>query len=629
MVSPAFADEQSDRLQSVLQAPDASHYAKTLACKQAAQTGTKDCVPLLAAMLHDEMLSHPVRIALQQIPDPAATKALCDALTGAPAKLLIGILGSLGERRDSGAVGAMTPLLDSPNTQVVYADAVALGKIGSADALDALQKRFVDASADRKPLYVDGLLGCAESLLKRGDNDAAIQVYTGIRGQKDIPVPARCGAIYGELLARGAASDAVLDEETASPEDGAFYAMIAAVRDIANKELTPKLLDRYSKMDVDRKVLLLDVLDCRADDVARPLVLEQAKTAGEERVKTAAIAALAGLTDADTLAFLLDTATGSDEPAAIAASDALTRTSFGGTETAVVERLKKTSGKACIPLIQVCRNRKIANSTPVLLPLLSDSEESVRLAAIAALGNTVSGEDIEVLLEHLVHPANDVEFGTVAASLKVVCHRAVDPEAVAEKVAAVYADSSLKSKCALLDLFGALGGKVAIEAVRTAVADQTVEIQDTATRVLGDWPDPDAAPVLLEVLKSDGNPKFKIRALRGYIRIIRQMDTSNEHRFNMCMEALPLAQREEEVLLIIDALGRITTFSSLEKLIEFLNNPTYAKAACVPGLNIGKALMTQAPEYSAVAMRKIVEVTDNDDVKRQAEEVLRALEKKN
>jgi hypothetical protein len=141
--------------------------------------------------------------------------------------------------------------------------------------------------------------------------------------------------------------------------------------------------------------------------------------------------------------------------------------------------------------------------------------------------------------------------------------------------------------------------------------------------VLGEWPDPDAAPVLLNVLRSDSTgDRFKTRALRGYIRIVRQMDTSNEHRFNMCMEALALSKRDEEKSLLVDALGRITTPASLAKLSEFIDQPTFAEQASLMAINVGKAIKTQQPDAVKAVMQKIMVTSQNADTQRKAEEVL-------
>ena len=53
-----------------------------------------------------------------------------------------------------------------------------------------------------------------------------------------------------------------------------------------------------------------------------------------------------------------------------------------------------------------------------------------------------------------------------------------------------------------------------------AAKDADPEIQDTASRMLGAWMDVDAAPVLLDLAKNAADEKYKIRAPRGYIRLV-------------------------------------------------------------------------------------------------------------
>ena len=637
----ASAQDEASKLAAILNDPDASLYAKTLACKQAAQTATKESVPPLAAVLLDEALSHPARIALQIIPGPEATEALCNALPDAKGNVLIGIIGTLGERKDPAAVPKLVAFLDDGDKQIVYATAVALGKISTQGALDALLLRFktFGIDIDKETLLVDGLLACAERLVADGKDMEALRVYGQIQSQRNLPVVLRSGAIRGLMLISGPMIGKELSKETTNEgmgnslakfEDGEFLAILEATRDLTSSDLTPGLVAALGKLDADRQALLLDLLDCRGDPAAIPAVLAMAKD-NNAAAQTAAIRALAGLPNDETVAFLLATATGDNSANATAAADALSRMNClrvamlpsPGLEQKIIEQLKTVKGRSCIALVLVCQNRKIADATPVLLPLLSDDDNDVRLAVIAALGNTVSGENIEVLVEHILKPASQTEFEAVQASLRVVCFRTVDPDAVAAKLSAVYDDATLQAKCALIELFGALGGKVAIDAVQQAIANPAVQIQDTATRILGEWPDPDAAPVLLSVLRSEAGERFKIRALRGYIRIVRQMDTSNEHRFNMCMEALALAQRDEEKSLLVDALGRITTHASLAKLSEFIDQPAFAEQASLMAINVGKALRTQLPDDVAAVMRKIIDTSQNADTRRQAEEVLK------
>jgi hypothetical protein len=56
----------------------------------------------------------------------------------------------------------------------------------------------------------------------------------------------------------------------------------------------------------------------------------------------------------------------------------------------------------------------------------------------------------------------------------------------------------------------------------------------------------DAAPVLLDLAKTLDDARLKTRALRGYLRIVRQLDLPTDRRLAMCEEAIAVAQRDEE-----------------------------------------------------------------------------------
>ncbi len=77
---------------------------KVKAFKPLAVFGNKDAVPALAAYLADEELSSWARIALEAIPDPACDEALRSAMTRLKGRLLVGVINSIGMRRDAQAV---------------------------------------------------------------------------------------------------------------------------------------------------------------------------------------------------------------------------------------------------------------------------------------------------------------------------------------------------------------------------------------------------------------------------------------------------------------------------------------------------------------------------------------------
>ena len=104
-VPPADKDQEA-KLIAVLKS-DAPLKDKADACRELSLIGTKESIAPLAALLGDEKLSHLARYGLEPIPDPAVDEALRNALGKLKGRPLIGVIGSLGVRRDTKAVGPL------------------------------------------------------------------------------------------------------------------------------------------------------------------------------------------------------------------------------------------------------------------------------------------------------------------------------------------------------------------------------------------------------------------------------------------------------------------------------------------------------------------------------------------
>ena len=75
---------------------------------------------------------------------------------------LIGVIGSLGVRRDTKAVGPLAELLKDTDADVAQAAARALGRIGGGPATEALETALGSASAANQLAFSEGLFRCAD-----------------------------------------------------------------------------------------------------------------------------------------------------------------------------------------------------------------------------------------------------------------------------------------------------------------------------------------------------------------------------------------------------------------------------------------------------------------------------------
>ena len=124
-------------LQSPATTPDARQY---IAC-QLAQIGTEAEVPVLAQMLIQDATSSAARYALENIPGDAAAEALRGALSKLQGPHLVGLVNSLGKRRDVPCVAQLAKLSDSSDATLQAAALRALGNIADARSLEYLSAR--------------------------------------------------------------------------------------------------------------------------------------------------------------------------------------------------------------------------------------------------------------------------------------------------------------------------------------------------------------------------------------------------------------------------------------------------------------------------------------------------------
>ena len=117
------------KLIELLRNPEATMFAKAKACQRLAVIGDKAAVPALAALLADPQLAHYARFGLEPNPDPSVDEALRRHLKKLKGRRLVGVINSIGQRRDRKAVKALETLQKDADPEVAAAAAAAVEKI--------------------------------------------------------------------------------------------------------------------------------------------------------------------------------------------------------------------------------------------------------------------------------------------------------------------------------------------------------------------------------------------------------------------------------------------------------------------------------------------------------------------
>jgi len=369
-----------------------------------------------------------------------------------------------------------------------------------------------------------------------------------------------------------------------------------------------------------RQILLVYALGDLGQTAALPAVLEVAKS-GSWGARVAAVRVLGQIGDASAVPVLLDAAQGTGELGE-AALKSLTDLQGHAVDAALAGRLPAAKGPTRAILIQLAGYRGIGSAVPTLLEDSASGDPQVRLAAIHALGMTVGFDNLGKLIERLAKPTSAQEAEAAESALFLACTRMPDREACAEKLIAAASPSPVPVKCRFLEILGSMGGTKALAAVAAAAKEGNPQMQDVASRLLGEWMTADAAPALLDLAKTAADAKYKIRALRGYLRIARQLDVPAQQRVAMCREASKLCQRDEEKKLVIEVLRRNPSAEGLALVVPHLHNAGLKAEASAVAVSIGEKILPKDPAAVAEAMKQVLQAGADGDVTNRAKALL-------
>ena len=299
---------------------------KADACRNLGRIGSKASIAPLAAMLGDEEMSHMARYALEPNPDPAVDQALRDALGAVSGRPLVGVIGSLGVRRDAKAVKPLMEFLRHPNNDVAQAAARALGSIGTLDAAKALDEVLPTVSKANEAAFCEGLFRCAESLADNGKRKQASGFYDSllaVRGYHQV----KTGALRGAILARKKGGMPLMVRALKGSDYGMVQAAARTAQEMPGSFVTKTLATELPNLRPDAQVLVISALGIRKDARAIP-ALAAASKSRDKSVRLAAVRALPEIGGGAAISALEDASRDSDAEVAEAANlglDALKR----------------------------------------------------------------------------------------------------------------------------------------------------------------------------------------------------------------------------------------------------------------------------------------------------------------
>lgn len=578
--------EKEKELIAVLRS-DAPPQDKAIACKKLAIDGSSEAVGDLAKLLSDPQLASWSRIALEAIPGTAPDEALRKASESLEGNLLVGVLNSIGVRRDANSVEVLTKRLSDKDDEVASAAAVALGRIGNAASEKTLRIALTSGPAKVRSAAAEGCVLCAERLLAEGKSADAVALYDEVR-KTELPKQRIVEATRGAILARKDEGIPLLIEQLRSTDKKLFEVGLFTAREFPGSEVDKALAAELAKATPEHAALILHAMADRKETVVVAAV-SKAAASGPKPVRLAAIKALSQVGDASSVDALLGTAIDADEDLALAAKATLSELPGDKINSQIAAMLPDAKGKTYPLLIELVGQRRI-EATPALLKAVESSDKNIRQAALLALGETVSLKNLNVLISQAINTKNADDAATAQQALKTASVRMPDREACATELATAIDKAPATSKILLLEILGDVGGEKALRTLSTAAKSNSPQLQDAGSRVLGKWASLDGAPVLLDLAKTAPAAQFRNRALKGYISLARRFAMPDEQRADMCQKAFDLCKETTEQKLILDVCRIQPSTETLKFAIKLMKVPDLKEDATQTTLLVAQKL---------------------------------------
>lgn len=630
----AGADPAKSRQLAAVVQSNTDVAARARALQQLALVATPEAIPVLVPLLDHAQLGQYARDVLEVMPDPAAASALRAALARLQGDALIGVVNSLGQRRDAASVDALARVAADANTPAAPAALLALGRIGTPEAVRTLESALAGGSAALRAAAAEGCLLAAERAGAERRPAVARALYDHVR-RADVPAPWRETATRAAILAGGPDGLALLLAQLRGNDPDLRAMALRTARELREPRTNAALIAELDGLAPALRALVLGVLVDRGGEGVTAAVEARANS-GPAEVRVPALQALGRIGGATSVPLLLaaarDPAGGAIADAAVAS---LARIDVRDTDARILAALPSAPPELRVRLIGVLGERKASSATDEFLRLAAGPDAAAAAAALRALGLIATPDRLPQLIQVALAMPDEARKTLADRAIVTTAMKVLEPGRRAAAVLEAFVSArEPATKAALLRPLGAImrtmgGNHDVFFAVQAALQDPAPLVRDAAARCLADWPDATPTTTLLALAQQAGvSDAAREVALRGAIRLATEVAAGRERSpldaRAVLVAAARLVRSDEEKMMLVSALGNLRHPDALRLLRPYLDDPAVKSEAALAIVQVAPALgRTKGGGEAKELLTRIAASEKDADVRRRAARLAR------
>jgi hypothetical protein len=232
-------------------------------------------------------------------------------------------------------------------------------------------------------------------------------------------------------------------------------------------------------------------------------------------------------------------------------------------------------------------------------------------AALTAVRSALQDGDVEV------------KFAAIQAAARLV------GQSPGPALAAAIQSAAGAERVRLLSLATRVRGRAVLDQVALDARHASADVRGAALRTLASWPEPNAAPKLLELARGAEDDGERGIAIEGYMRLVRAARYAPERMLEIYKSALAAARRSGEKRMVLDGLANLKLAGSLELILALFADPELKKDAaraaveCALPRKSGRGGLTGPATKQALKM--VLPAVDDAELAKAARDYLTTL----
>ncbi|PMP96166.1 MAG: hypothetical protein C0168_03450 [Candidatus Aminicenantes bacterium] len=208
----------------------------------------------------------------------------------------------------------------------------------------------------------------------------------------------------------------------------------------------------------------------------------------------------------------------------------------------------------------------------LVLPAIESENPQLKKAAVDCLALVVGPSDLDWLVNKLTAVEDPALISGYQKAVVAACGQIQDKIERQQKILSLLVKKNGKEKAAGLKMLYQIGGQECLKTVVQALNDHSAEISGAALASLTNWPEFEAVPYLVDLIKSNSDRKVRYLAFQGLARLMKAPGVSKEEKLRTLEEVKPLVTYPDEKNFMLMAWASIRDVMALKEISEFFSD---------------------------------------------------------